>query len=133
MDSPNGKIALIVDDSPLARRPMRMLLEKRAYDVTERENCESAASLIETIRYDLIVLDVVMPGKDGLTFAKEIRRGELGEVNQQTLILGTSGLILAGHDLSREVSGLDLFVRKGTSLDELETLLNEVIAGSTGQ
>jgi len=130
MADSNGKIALVVDDNKIARRPMQLLLEKRGFGVTEIDNCADAEELVKTKPFDVIVLDIVMPGKDGFTFAKEIRRGEHGETNQETVLVGASGLTLVGRDLSREASGFDLFVKKGMSLNELSDKLDGVLVVS---
>jgi two-component system, LytTR family, response regulator AlgR len=65
---------LIVDDEPLARQRLLRMLEK--FDdytvVAEAENASAALAAIETHDPDLILLDVRMPGKDGLALAHEI-------------------------------------------------------------
>lgn len=70
--------ALIIDDEPAARSELRFLLESRG-DVTvlgEAASAPEAIALIANIPYDIIFLDINMPGSSGLDLATEIHRLE---------------------------------------------------------
>jgi CheY-like chemotaxis protein len=67
---------LWVDDEVDFLRPHIHLLEERGYQVTAVTNGEDAISLILSEPYDLILLDQMMPGIDGLSVLSEIRRLE---------------------------------------------------------
>ena len=66
---------LVVDDEPAVRESLRMLL-KREYSVDTAESVESALGAISASAPDLILLDVVMPGRSGLDLLPELQ--ELG-------------------------------------------------------
>jgi two-component system response regulator AlgR len=72
---------LIVDDEPLARLRLRTLVETcpepPSRVVGEAGDAESALALLATTPCDLILLDIAMPGRDGLRFADELRRQPL--------------------------------------------------------
>jgi len=64
---------LIADDNSSFRRVLRRLLEKSATrDIVEAEDGQQAVSKALELRPDVIVLDLAMPVKDGLTAAREI-------------------------------------------------------------
>jgi len=64
---------LIADDNSTFRRALRRLLEKSGtWDITEAEDGQQAVSKALELRPDMIVLDLAMPSKDGLTAAREI-------------------------------------------------------------
>jgi two-component system, LytTR family, response regulator AlgR len=69
---------LIVDDEPLARMRMRSLVETcpepRAQVVGEAGDAEAALAMLGTTPCDLVLLDIAMPGRDGLRFAEDLRR-----------------------------------------------------------
>jgi two-component system, OmpR family, response regulator ResD len=65
---------LIVDDEERIRRLLRMYLEKENYVVEDAENGEAALDMAINTDYDLIVLDLMMPGIDGIQVCEEIRK-----------------------------------------------------------
>lgn len=67
-----GKI-LIADDDPAIRDVVKILLESEGYTVVEASNGDEAVKLADD-SIDLIILDVMMPGKNGVTACVEIRR-----------------------------------------------------------
>ncbi|RZJ17256.1 MAG: response regulator transcription factor [Brevundimonas sp.] len=74
---------LLVDDEPLARARMRVLLDGREdiVIVGEAGDAATASELIEAVNPDLLLLDIEMPGQDGLSLAQTLRaRTEIGVV-----------------------------------------------------
>ncbi|GGC99910.1 response regulator [Pontibacillus salipaludis] len=67
-----GKI-LVVDDEERIRRLIRMYLERENYEVVEAEDGEEALELAIGDDFDLILLDLMMPGKDGIEVCQDIR------------------------------------------------------------
>ena len=65
--------ALIVDDSKSMRSIVNMTLSDAGYDVTEACDGNEGLSLAKANKYDVVITDVNMPGKDGLTLIKELR------------------------------------------------------------
>jgi len=65
---------LVVDDAPQVRRVMRTSLTAQGYTVYEARNGEEALESLRSTPADLILLDVNMPGMDGLAACREIRR-----------------------------------------------------------
>ncbi|MFT9494462.1 response regulator transcription factor [Anaerosolibacter sp.] len=68
------KHIFVVDDERNIRDLIKKYLEKENYTVTLFENGQNVASEIIRLKADLLVLDVMMPGIDGLTLCKEIRK-----------------------------------------------------------
>jgi CheY-like chemotaxis protein len=64
---------LVVDDESQIRRVMRTTLSSSGYEVSEATNGDEALGLIRSSDYDLVLLDVNMPGKSGLETCREIR------------------------------------------------------------
>ena len=63
----------MVDDEPQIRRIMRAVLVAKRYEVTEAECGEDALKLIHSEKYDLILLDINMPGITGIEVCKQVR------------------------------------------------------------
>ena len=64
---------LVVDDEPQIRRVLRSTLTARGYEVHEARTGEDALESIREHRFDLLLLDVNMPGMSGLAACREIR------------------------------------------------------------
>jgi DNA-binding NtrC family response regulator len=82
-----GSKILIVDDEVVFTTNMGKLLTNRGYKVTSANSGDAAIQLLEKENFDVVVLDLKMPGMDGLATLKEIKK----------LGLFTETLILTGH------------------------------------
>ena len=68
----DGRI-LVVDDEPQIRRVLRVSLTAQGYEVFDAKTGEEALDAIRAQRFDLVLLDVNMPGMGGLETCREIR------------------------------------------------------------
>jgi DNA-binding NtrC family response regulator len=82
-----GSKILLVDDEVVFTQNMSKLLTNRGYGVTAVNNGDAAIQALEEKDFDVVVLDLKMPGKDGITTLREIKK----------LGLLTETLILTGH------------------------------------
>ena len=89
---------LLAEDEKRMNRALSELLRQEGYDVDAFENGEDALYAIESGIYDLIVLDVMMPGMNGYTVAKNARKAGI-----RTPIL----MLTAKGELDDKVEGLD--------------------------
>ncbi|PYV08286.1 MAG: DNA-binding response regulator [Acidobacteria bacterium] len=69
----SGARVLVVDDDPQIRRIMRMTLIAQDYEVADARSAEEALKLLEAERYDLILLDMNLPGIGGLEACRFLR------------------------------------------------------------
>jgi two-component system KDP operon response regulator KdpE len=73
-----GRI-LVVDDDPQIRRVMRVTLTGQGYEVDDARNGEDALETLREQRFDLVLLDMNMPGMGGLEACRSIRsHSEIG-------------------------------------------------------
>nr|WGD72396.1 DNA-binding response regulator ResD [Bacillus subtilis] len=73
MDQTNETKILVVDDEARIRRLLRMYLERENYAIDEAENGDEAITKGLEANYDLILLDLMMPGTDGIEVCRQIR------------------------------------------------------------
>ncbi len=74
-------VILVVDDDPAMLRSMGAILEERGFEVLSSSSGEGALARLETLRPDLILLDIGMPGMDGYEVCRRVRDDrELGDV-----------------------------------------------------
>jgi len=64
---------LIVDDDPLIRRQLEDLYRERKYEVASVGNAEDALSLLADSEYSLAIVDLKIPGTDGISLTKQVR------------------------------------------------------------
>ncbi len=118
---------LIVDDEPDFLEVMRTRLEASDYDVTTAANGEEALSYVKNSKPDAVLLDIMMPGMDGLEVLRKIRKMDASlpvyiitafstdERFKAANKLGASGFIVKTDDLTKEVdnitSALDMSAR----------------------
>ncbi|NBZ86886.1 response regulator [Stagnihabitans tardus] len=72
MTAPDAHL-LIVDDDERIRGLLQKFLMRNGYLVTTARDADQARRLMAGLDFDLIVLDVMMPGMDGISFTREIR------------------------------------------------------------
>ncbi|TMW73647.1 response regulator transcription factor [Alteribacter natronophilus] len=73
MDTTEARL-LVVDDEERIRRLLKMYLERENYTVDDAENGEKALEMAMNEDYDLILLDLMMPGIDGIEVCEELRK-----------------------------------------------------------
>ncbi len=106
---------LVVEDDPDMRELERRALSYAGHDVLVAENGHEALRTLESHRPSVIVLDVMMPGMDGLTFLLErMRRGIAVDV--PVVCVSAAGAAVAGEALRL---GAAEFVGKPVSLEDL--------------
>jgi DNA-binding response OmpR family regulator len=117
---------LVVDDEPIVRDVVVRYLRRDGFDTLEAEDGDSARRLIESADPQLVVLDVMLPGMDGLELCRWIRgRSEL------PVILLTA----RGEEADRIVGlelGADDYVTKPFSPRELAARVRTVLRRSSG-
>jgi len=89
---------LIVDDDERIRSLLQQFLVQSDYLVSTAEDAEQARTLLSAIEFDLIILDVMMPGQDGISFT-----GELRTLQNNTPIL----LLTARGETEDRIKGLE--------------------------
>jgi two-component system response regulator RegX3 len=67
-----GRI-LVVDDEPSVRESVGYALEQEGFDVTLAEDGEDAEGKLDGHSFDLLIIDIMMPGKSGLDICREVR------------------------------------------------------------
>lgn len=64
---------LIVDDEPMTRSLLRLMLKRAGFDILEAEDGLEALEAVAQHQPDLLILDVMMPNMDGITVCKTLR------------------------------------------------------------
>jgi two-component system, OmpR family, response regulator ResD len=114
---------LIADDDIVVRDVVRRYLERDGLDVAVADDGDEALRLLDTKRIDLAVLDVMMPGRDGLALCRTLRRGDGYAIPVILLTaLGEEDDRIAGLE-----AGADDYVTKPFSPRELALRVRSVL------
>ncbi len=114
-----AKQVLLIDDDANARKYLSVVLDDHGYDVAEACNGSEGLEVIEQIKPDLIVLDVMMPKKSGLVLFKQLKRDEQYREIPIIMVTGLAGA--AEEIVGPEDESLD------SSYDSLRKALRRMI------
>jgi len=124
MANVNISILLVEDDNSLGPL-LKEFLESRGYQVDLAENGEVGSKMFFKKSYDLVILDVMMPVKDGFTLAKEIR-----QVTRQVPIIFLTAKSMKEDMLEGFRTGADDYITKPFDMDEFLARVEAVIRRS---
>ncbi|OQW71133.1 MAG: DNA-binding response regulator [Proteobacteria bacterium ST_bin13] len=106
---------LLVDDERSIREPLAQFLQKQGFRVTQASDAAAARTRLAAYAIDLIILDIMMPGEDGLSLTRHIR-----ETSEIPVILLTARSEETDRIVGLEM-GADDYVVKPSSPRELAT------------
>lgn len=118
---------LVVEDTPMNQQLAQWTLQKLGCTVDIAENGEVALQKIRTSAYDLILMDLQMPGMDGLTATYEIRRIEITEALRMTPIVAMTAHVLDEDRVLAQKAGMQDFLIKPVSASEFQRVLKRFL------
>src|SRR5476651_2074085 len=126
METKNPSKILVVDDDPRLRDLLRRYLGEQGFNVYVAENAPSMNKLWVRERFDLLVLDLMLPGEDGLSICRRLR----GSNDRTPIIMLTA----KGEDVDRIVGlemGADDYLPKPFNPRELVARIHAVLRRQT--
>lgn len=121
---------LVVDDHPVNREVARLILTACGCEVAECEDGAEAVEAAATQPFDAILMDVRMPGMDGLAATRAIRA--LGGAAGRTPIVAVTADVMRGDVQRCREAGMNGHVPKPINQDKLLNALNLALAGGDG-
>ena len=121
-----GKI-LVVEDTPMNQQLAQWTLQKLGCTVDIAENGEAALQKVRETSYDLILMDLQMPGMDGIAATYEIRRIEIIEALKMTPIVAMTAHVLDEDRAMAQKAGMQDFLIKPVSADEFQRVLTRFL------
>lgn len=120
--SENRPTVMLVDDSAATRTFFAQLAEKCTFDLHACAAADEATTLLDANVPDIIFLNVMMPGKDGYTFLREVRtRGALGAT---PVVIITSKDYAQDRAAARDL-GVNEFLAKPVTGLEIKALVDK--------
>ena len=122
-----GEKILVVDDDPFILRMLTLVLEREGYHVLKAMDGEEALAQIRASRPALVLLDAVMPKKDGYQVCQEVR-------NDPTITPQPYIIMLTAQDLEDDRAkatrlGVDEYITKPFNPTQVVARVREVLNG----
>ncbi|WP_420643098.1 response regulator [Candidatus Leptofilum sp.] len=117
-------LVLIVDDEPLTRNLLRLMLERAGFDILEAGDGFEALDIVAEKQPDLLLLDVMMPNMDGITVCEMLRAQADTAVLPIILLSARTGPEAVRRGLD---AGADKYLGKPVGREELIRQVREIL------
>jgi len=115
---------LVVDDDPEIVTMLSSRLQRRGYKISTAEDGHRALELAKRERPDLVVLDVMMPGKSGWEVARALKQDP---VTQDVKIIMLSAIGEKTNEITAPIYGADAHVDKPFEFEKLERVIGQLL------
>ena len=119
---PNKPHILVIDDDTRLRKLLNKYLSDNGFEVSEVSNPKEASEVLTLFTFDLIIMDVMMPGKNGFDFTKELRDSGLITPILMLTAMGDSSNRIIGLE-----NGADDYLPKPFEPRELVLRINNIL------
>ena len=125
MDETMKKKVLVVDDEPAVRQLLRKILSKD-YAVLEAQNGEEAVNMAQSLKPDVILMDMMMPKMDGLTACHAIKTNQI--TRGIPVVMLTAIDYELNKKLSKDVMGADEYITKPFNSQALLKTIRQLLS-----
>lgn len=120
-----GETILIVDDNVTNLKLARVLLQGEGYQVRTAADAEEAIRLLETFVPRLILMDIQLPGMDGLELT---RRLKADIATKDIVVLALTAYAMKGDEEKARAAGCDGYVAKPIDIESLPGVIAQHLA-----
>ncbi|MFK5969681.1 MAG: response regulator [Candidatus Marithrix sp.] len=125
--SSSGIKSLVVDDSLPVRKSMEIQLSLFGMDIDFAETGEKALEFIQKTVYDIIFLDIMLPGIDGYKVCKEIKSNNM---SKNTPVVMLTGKGTRFDKLRGTMAGASVYLTKPVEPEQLKEVINQFLPNS---
>src|SRR3989304_65820 len=120
----SDKNVMVVEDNEKNRKLMRVVLKAKGYNIIEASTGEEALNLLKNQKPDIILMDIQLPGIDGITLIKQVK----GDITTKDIpIIGVYGYAMKGDAQKILETGCDAYVSKPINTQELPLIVEKYI------
>ncbi len=124
------KSILLVDDCLPSLKLAHFLLTEDGFDVHTAENAEQALLALERSVPNMILMDIQMPGMDGLALTRHLRRNWDGSLDHVPIVAFTASAIKGDEEIAR-AAGCDGYITKPINTRTFVSIMQGYVAGGT--
>ncbi|GJQ24630.1 MAG: response regulator [Planctomycetia bacterium] len=118
------KNVMVVEDNEKNRKLMRVVLKSKGYAVIEAATGEEALNLLKNQKPNIILMDIQLPGIDGLTLIKLIKADAM---TKEIPIIAVTAYAMKGDEQKILETGCDAYVSKPINTQELPLIIEKYI------
>lgn len=122
----SGRV-LVAEDNEMNQKLISLLLMNRSIEADIVSEGKSAVEAALKNSYDLLILDINMPEKDGISTMKEIREYETKEMHRHTPVIALTARAIMGDREFLIEQGFDSYISKPIETDELDDVLQKYL------
>ena len=120
-----GEPILIVDDNEINLKLARVILVGEGYEVKTAGNAEEALAVLADFRARLILMDIQLPGMDGLTLTRQLREDPAYD---RVIIVALTAYAMKGDEEKARAAGCDGYITKPIETDALPRTVAQFLA-----
>ena len=124
---------LVAEDCPANATVTKRFLEELGHTAVVAKDGQQALNLLSGEPFDLLFMDVEMPGMDGLEAASRIRKGEGGAENYNIPIVAMTAHVLREFREKCQDAGMNDFVAKPVDFFQLQNILDKIMSKGKGE
>ncbi len=117
---------LLAEDKPMNQRLVKVLLEQMDHKVEIVANGKEAVEAVKAHRYDAVIMDINMPGMNGIEATEQIRAWEKKSGQHRTMIIAMTAYAMKGDREKFLITGMDDYISKPIDKKALTDLLKRV-------
>jgi CheY-like chemotaxis protein len=102
-------IVLVVDDNPTNLKLIAYLLQAKGYDVRTAQDAESALEVVAEAKPALILMDLQLPGMDGLELTRQLKSAE---ETRHIVVIAVTAYAMKGDEERARAAGCDGYIAK---------------------
>lgn len=121
---------LIVDDNPANLKLVRVLLASEGYEARTAADAEQALRLLSTFSPRLILMDIQLPGMDGLELTRQLKADP---ATQHILIIALTAYAMKGDEERARAAGCDDYIAKPIDVQKLPKRVARALEGAPGR
>jgi signal transduction histidine kinase/CheY-like chemotaxis protein/HPt (histidine-containing phosphotransfer) domain-containing protein len=114
---------LLVEDQPANQKVAQGILKKLGHRVDTVDNGREALAALEKKTYDVVLMDIQMPGMDGMAATRRIRSGDGAVLNSGVPIVAMTAHAMKGDRERCLAAGMNAYLAKPISIDRLRTAI----------
>lgn len=118
---------LLAEDTEMNRMLVRILLTRMGFEVDEAENGQQAVEALARKRYDLVLMDCMMPVMDGYEATRILRAREAEAGQERVPVIALTASAIAGDRERCRQAGMDDYLSKPFQVDDFRAIVQRYL------